>query len=47
MLDEELGRYAVMRGCRWIDLVVEDVPYVTQLDVIDKYQVGECGNVDT
>jgi glycerol-3-phosphate cytidylyltransferase-like family protein len=30
-----------MRGCRWIDLVVEDVPYVTQLDVVDKYHVGE------
>lgn len=34
-------RYGAMRGCRWIDQVVEDVPYVTQLDVIDKYYVGE------
>jgi ethanolamine-phosphate cytidylyltransferase len=36
-----VGRYEMMKGCRWVDFVVEDVPYVAQIDIIDKYQVGE------
>jgi len=30
-----------MRGCRWVSAVVEDVPYTTQIEIIDKYNIGE------
>lgn len=32
--------YDLIRGCRWVDRVVEDVPYVTQLATIDEYEIG-------
>jgi len=32
-LFDQTERYALIRGCRWIDEVVEDVPYVTRFDV--------------
>ncbi|KZV92525.1 Nucleotidylyl transferase [Exidia glandulosa HHB12029] len=35
----ERERYDVIRGCRWVDQVVEDVPYVTQLSTIDQYNI--------
>jgi len=36
-LFDEQERYAVVAGCRWVDDVVEGVPYVTELDTLDKY----------
>ncbi|KAF8588434.1 Nucleotidylyl transferase [Ramaria rubella] len=32
-LFDETERYNLIRGCRWIDEVVENVPYVTRFDV--------------
>ncbi len=34
--------YALVRSCRWVSRVVEDVPYVTHPDVFEKYNVGVC-----
>ena len=31
-----------MRACKWVDLVVEGAPYVTQLDVMDQYGCEVC-----
>eukprot|EP01088_Endostelium_zonatum_P018671 TRINITY_DN6060_c0_g1_i1.p1 TRINITY_DN6060_c0_g1~~TRINITY_DN6060_c0_g1_i1.p1 ORF type:complete len:374 (-),score=88.27 TRINITY_DN6060_c0_g1_i1:106-1227(-) len=32
-------RYAAVRACKWVDEVVEDAPYVTQLEMVIKYDV--------
>lgn len=37
MSDKE--RYAAVRGCKWVDEVVEDVPYVTRLGDLDKLNI--------
>lgn len=37
MKEEE--RYAAVRACKWVDEVAEAVPYVTELDVLEKYGV--------
>ncbi|OMH78452.1 Ethanolamine-phosphate cytidylyltransferase [Zancudomyces culisetae] len=36
---KEQERYAAVRACKWVDMVVEDAPYVTQLEYLDKYDV--------
>lgn len=38
-LFDERERYDLIRGCRWVDQVVEDVPYVTQLTSIDEHKI--------
>ncbi|TDL28885.1 Nucleotidylyl transferase [Rickenella mellea] len=38
-LFDERERYDLIKGCRWVSRVVEDVPYVTQMDVFEKYGV--------
>eukprot|EP00698_Gefionella_okellyi_P018303 TRINITY_DN5470_c0_g1_i1.p1 TRINITY_DN5470_c0_g1~~TRINITY_DN5470_c0_g1_i1.p1 ORF type:complete len:399 (+),score=122.53 TRINITY_DN5470_c0_g1_i1:70-1266(+) len=35
----EKERYAAVRACKWVDEVVEDAPYVTQLDWLEKYNI--------
>lgn len=32
-------RYEAVRGCKWVDLVVEDAPYTTDLEMVLKYKV--------
>ncbi len=35
----EQERYAAVRACKWVDEVVEDAPYVTRLEMLDKYNI--------
>jgi len=35
-------RYKMVRGIKWVDEVVEAVPYVTTLETLDKYQCDFC-----
>jgi glycerol-3-phosphate cytidylyltransferase-like family protein len=35
-------RYKMVRGIKWVDEVVEGVPYVTTLETLDKYQCDFC-----
>ncbi|KAG9293346.1 hypothetical protein G9A89_007592 [Geosiphon pyriformis] len=39
-------RYAAVAACKWVDLVVEDAPYFTSLDVLDSYQCEFCVHGD-
>lgn len=32
--------YNAIRGCRWVDEVVEDVPYITRNDVTRGHNIG-------
>ncbi|KAJ1676911.1 choline phosphate cytidylyltransferase, partial [Spiromyces aspiralis] len=36
---KEDERYAAVAACKWVDEVVPDAPYITQLDVLNKYDV--------
>jgi len=38
----EKERYAMVRACKWVDEVVEDAPYTTDLADLDKYNVDFC-----
>jgi len=40
MLERE--RYEAVRACKWVDEVVEDAPYISQLEVMDKYGCTFC-----
>lgn len=44
MNEEE--RYAAVRACQWADEVVEDAPYTTSLEVMDKYNCDYCVHGD-
>jgi len=35
----EQERYKAVRACKWVDEVVEDAPYVTELSMIEKHNV--------
>lgn len=35
----EHERYAAVSACKWVDEIVENAPYVTQLDVINQYDI--------
>lgn len=35
-------RYAMVRACKWVDEVVEDAPYTTELSDLDKYNIDFC-----
>uniref|UniRef100_A0A1B6LVK4 ethanolamine-phosphate cytidylyltransferase n=1 Tax=Graphocephala atropunctata TaxID=36148 RepID=A0A1B6LVK4_9HEMI len=39
-------RYKMVRGIKWVDEVVEGVPYITTLDTLDKYQCDFCVHGD-
>jgi ethanolamine-phosphate cytidylyltransferase len=39
-------RYAAVRACKWVDEVVEDAPYLTTLEYLDKYQCDFCVHGD-
>ncbi len=38
----ERERYEAVRGCKWVDEVVEDAPYVTTLEIMDQYGCEVC-----
>lgn len=38
----ERERYESVRGCKWVDEVVEDSPYVTTLEIMDQYNCEVC-----
>lgn len=38
--------YEAVRACKWADEVVEDAPYSTSLEVMDKYQCDYCVHGD-
>ncbi|CAG8452288.1 843_t:CDS:2 [Ambispora leptoticha] len=44
MKEEE--RYAAVAACKWVDLVVEDAPYFTSLELLDKYECDFCVHGD-
>lgn len=42
----EEERYKMVRGIKWVDEVVEGVPYVTTLETLDNYQCDFCVHGD-
>jgi ethanolamine-phosphate cytidylyltransferase len=44
MNEEE--RYKAAAACKWVDEVVRDAPYVTSLEMLDKYNVDFCVHGD-
>lgn len=42
----EQERYKMVRGIKWVDEVVEDAPYVTNLETLDKYNCDFCVHGD-
>ncbi|KAJ3321740.1 Ethanolamine-phosphate cytidylyltransferase [Boothiomyces sp. JEL0866] len=39
-------RYDAVRACKWVDEVVEDAPYLTSLEYLDKYNCDFCVHGD-
>lgn len=35
-------RYKIVRAIKWVDEIVEEVPYVTSLEILDKYNCDFC-----
>jgi len=42
----EQERYKMVRGIKWVDEVVENAPYVTDLETMDKYRCDVCVHGD-
>ena len=42
----EQDRYKAVRACKWVDEVVEDAPFVTQLSVLKSHNVDLCVHGD-
>jgi ethanolamine-phosphate cytidylyltransferase len=42
IFDHYFFRYKMVRGIKWVDEVVEGVPYVTTLETLDKYHCDFC-----
>eukprot|EP00043_Microstomoeca_roanoka_P028060 m.16767 g.16767 ORF g.16767 m.16767 type:complete len:377 (-) comp8148_c0_seq1:183-1313(-) len=42
----EQERYEMVRACKWVDEVVEDAPYTTQIEYLDKYNCDFCVHGD-
>lgn len=42
----EEERYKMVRGIKWVDEVVEAVPYITTLETLDKYNCDFCVHGD-
>ncbi len=38
----EKERYAMVRAIKWVDEVVENAPYVTEIETLDKYNCDFC-----
>ena len=36
------GSYAALRACKWVDEVVEDAPYQTQVEVLQEHNIDFC-----
>ncbi|XP_071965780.1 ethanolamine-phosphate cytidylyltransferase-like [Antedon mediterranea] len=43
---KEEDRYKMVRSIKWVDEVIEGVPYVTELDTLDKYNCDFCAHGD-
>src|SRR5688572_11054904 len=41
-----LRRYTAVEACKWVDEIVRDAPYTTQLDVLDRYNIDFCVHGD-
>jgi len=39
-------RYKIVRGIKWVDEVIEDAPYVTTIETLDKYNCDFCAHGD-
>jgi len=39
-------RYTAVAACKWVDEIVRDAPYTTQLDVLDQYNIDFCVHGD-
>lgn len=39
-------RYKMVKGIKWVDEVVEDAPYVTTIETLDKYDIDYCAHGD-
>ncbi|KAI8901187.1 hypothetical protein BC833DRAFT_578796 [Globomyces pollinis-pini] len=39
-------RYAAVAACKWVDEVVEDAPYLTSIEYLDKYNCDFCVHGD-
>jgi ethanolamine-phosphate cytidylyltransferase len=44
MNEEE--RYLAVAACKWVDEVVRDAPYVTSLEMLNKYEIDYCVHGD-
>lgn len=44
MNEEE--RYTAVEACKWVDEIVRDAPYTTQLDVLNRYNIDFCVHGD-
>jgi ethanolamine-phosphate cytidylyltransferase len=42
----EQERYKMIRAIKWVDQVIEDVPYVTTLEILEKYDCDFCAHGD-
>ncbi len=42
----EQERYKMVRGIKWVDEVIENAPYVTSLDTLDKHECDFCVHGD-
>ncbi|XP_077979718.1 ethanolamine-phosphate cytidylyltransferase-like [Glandiceps talaboti] len=43
---EESERYKMVRAIKWVDEVIEDAPYITTLETLDKYECDFCAHGD-
>jgi ethanolamine-phosphate cytidylyltransferase len=43
---KEQERYAAVAACKWVDVVVPNAPYFTQLDWLDRYHCDFCVHGD-
>lgn len=43
---KEEERYAAVSACKWVDMVVPNAPYVTSLEIMDKYDCQYCVHGD-
>ncbi|KAI8823557.1 uncharacterized protein EV422DRAFT_493933 [Fimicolochytrium jonesii] len=43
---KEKERYAAVAACKWVDEVVEDAPYLTQVELLDQYDCDFCVHGD-
>ncbi|XP_013411152.1 ethanolamine-phosphate cytidylyltransferase isoform X1 [Lingula anatina] len=42
----ERERYKMVRAIKWVDEIVEDAPYITQIETLDKYNCDFCVHGD-